>query len=97
MLDRVGMPVVQAINICGQILPAGRATWLTSRLTGECGRVAGTAPQGDVPDAPAVQFAATGNPGESAGTDDGEGKPGPVRLVSNAVPGKPDGEVDTRP
>ena len=23
--------------------------------------------------------------------------PGPVRLVSNAVPGKPDGEVDTRP
>jgi len=24
-------------------------------------------------------------------------QPGPVRLVSNAVPGKPDGEVDTRP
>ncbi len=23
MLDRVGMPVVQAINICGQILPPG--------------------------------------------------------------------------
>jgi hypothetical protein len=22
MLDRMGMPVVQAINICGQILPA---------------------------------------------------------------------------
>ena len=26
-----------------------------------------------------------------------DGRPGPVRLVSNAVPGKPDGEVDTRP
>ena len=57
----------------------------------------GPAPQGDVPDAPAVQIAATENPGDSGGTDDGEGKPGPVRLVSNAVPGKPDGEVDTRP
>jgi hypothetical protein len=57
----------------------------------------GPAPQGDVPDAPAVQVAATRNPGESGGTDEGEGKPGPVRLVSNAVPGKPDGEVDTRP
>jgi hypothetical protein len=57
----------------------------------------GPAPQGDVPDAPAVQIAATENPGQSGGTDDGEGKPGPVRLVSNAVPGKPDGEVDTRP
>jgi hypothetical protein len=50
----------------------------------------GPAPQGDVPDAPAVQVAAAEDPG-------GEGdRPGPVRQVGNAVPGKPDGEVDTR-
>jgi hypothetical protein len=77
----------------------------------------GPSPQGDVPDAPAVQVAATeGVHGgyvtakgstaaaaqDAAGQDarDEEhagGQPGPVRLVSNAVPGKPDGEVDTRP
>jgi hypothetical protein len=57
----------------------------------------GPAPQGDVPDAPAVQVATTENTGEAGGDDDAEGNPGPVRLVSNAVPGKPDGEVDTRP
>lgn len=84
----------------------------------------GAAPQGDVPDAPAVQVAATegvhggyvtaGDPaGNDGATNDSatdrdardeehaekhaDGQPGPVRLVSNAVPGKPDGEVDTRP
>jgi hypothetical protein len=51
----------------------------------------GPAPQGDVPDAPATQVAAAGDPA------DGGERPGPVRQVSNAVPGKPDGEVDTRP
>jgi hypothetical protein len=51
----------------------------------------GPAPQGDVPDAPAVQVAAAEDPGRE---DD---RPGPVRHVGNAVPGKPDGEVDTRP
>lgn len=51
----------------------------------------GPAPQGDVPDAPAVQVAAAEDPGRD---DD---RPGPVRHVGNAVPGKPDGEVDTRP
>ena len=56
----------------------------------------GPVPQGDVPDAPAVQVAAAEHPGQAEGTGD-EGRPGPVRLVSNAVPGKPDGEVDTRP
>jgi hypothetical protein len=56
----------------------------------------GPAPQGDVPDAPAVQVATTEHPGEAEGTGD-EDRPGPARLVSNAVPGKPDGEVDTRP
>jgi hypothetical protein len=50
----------------------------------------GPAPQGDVPDAPAVQVAAAEDPGRE---DD---RPGPVRHVGNAVPGKPDGEVDTR-
>jgi hypothetical protein len=81
----------------------------------------GPSPQGDVPDAPAVQVAATegvhggyvtvdGSTGDgSTGVTDqdardeehaekhADGRPGPVRLVSNAVPGKPDGEVDTRP
>ena len=52
----------------------------------------GPAPQGDVPDAPGVQVTAT----ESPGDDDQDGRPGPVRTVSNAVPGKPDGETDTR-
>jgi hypothetical protein len=46
----------------------------------------GPAPQGDVPDAPGTQVA-TAEEGES----------GPkARYVANAVPGKPDGEVDTR-
>jgi hypothetical protein len=56
----------------------------------------GPGPQGDVPDAPAVQVATTEHPGPAEGTGDEDG-PGPVRMVSNAVPGKPDGEVDTRP
>ncbi|HEY4461431.1 MAG TPA: hypothetical protein VGN41_02105 [Streptosporangiaceae bacterium] len=51
----------------------------------------GPAPQGDVPDAPGVQVAAAEDPGRD---DD---RPGPVRRVANAVPGRPDGEVDTRP
>lgn len=46
----------------------------------------GPPPQGDVPDAPATQIAAT---------DDGR-KGTQVAYVANAVPGKPDGEVDTR-
>lgn len=47
----------------------------------------GPPPQGDVPDAPATQIAAT----------DEEGRTGTrVSHVANAVPGQPDGEVDTR-
>jgi len=74
----------------------------------------GPDPQGDVPDAPAVQVASVegvhggyvtteGAVGESQTDKDARDEendaspPGPVRLVSNAVPGKPDGEVDTRP
>ena len=74
----------------------------------------GPDPQGDVPDAPAVQVATVegvhggyvtteGTVGESQTGRDARDEendpspPGPVRLVSNAVPGKPDGEVDTRP
>ncbi|HEY2443196.1 MAG TPA: hypothetical protein VGI31_08690 [Streptosporangiaceae bacterium] len=48
----------------------------------------GPQPQGDVPDAPATQIAAT------QGEEDQAVR---VRHVANAVPGKPDGEVDTRP
>ena len=59
----------------------------------------GPGPQGDVPDAPGVQVTAAEFPGdtEQPGDDDQDGQPGQVRMVSNAVPGKPDGEVDTRP
>ena len=46
----------------------------------------GPSPQGDVPDAPGTQIAAA---------DEGERGP-KARYVANAVPGKPDGEVDTR-
>ncbi|HEY2277283.1 MAG TPA: hypothetical protein VGI00_02940 [Streptosporangiaceae bacterium] len=52
----------------------------------------GPGPQGDVPDAPAVQVAGT----DSSGDDDQDSRPGQARIISNAVPGKPDGEVDTR-
>ncbi|HEX4063553.1 MAG TPA: hypothetical protein VHY58_21270 [Streptosporangiaceae bacterium] len=46
----------------------------------------GPSPQGDTPDAPGTQIAAAD-----------EGEQGPkARYVANAVPGKPDGEVDTR-
>jgi hypothetical protein len=47
----------------------------------------GPPPQGDVPDAPATQVAAAENE---------EGQVTRVTRVANAVPGKPDGEVDTR-
>jgi hypothetical protein len=47
----------------------------------------GPAPQGPVPDAPGVQ---------AAMADSADGRVTRVSRVSNAVPGKPDGEVDTR-
>lgn len=47
----------------------------------------GPPPQGDVPDAPATQIAAA---------DNEEGQVTRVTRVANAVPGQPDGEVDTR-
>jgi hypothetical protein len=47
----------------------------------------GPPPQGDVPDAPGTQIAAAENE---------EGQVTRVTRVANAVPGKPDGEVDTR-
>lgn len=47
----------------------------------------GPGPQGPVPDAPGVQV---------TGAESTEGQVSRVRLVSNAVPGQPDGEVDTR-
>lgn len=47
----------------------------------------GPGPQGPVPDTPGVQVAAA---------DTTEGRITRIRAVSNAAPGKPDGEVDTR-
>lgn len=47
----------------------------------------GPGPQGPVPDTPGVQVAAA---------DSADGRVTRVRSVSNAAPGKPDGEVDTR-
>jgi hypothetical protein len=52
----------------------------------------GPPPQGDVPDAPATQIAATNE--DNGSEDNGQGVR--VRHVANAVPGQPDGEVDTR-
>jgi hypothetical protein len=49
--------------------------------------IGGPEPQGPVPDAPGVQVAAA---------DSADGRVTRIRAVSNAVPGKPDGEVDTR-
>ena len=50
----------------------------------------GPPPQGDVPDAPGVQVAATFD------EDDRNGDGPKARYIANAVPGQPDGEVDTR-
>jgi hypothetical protein len=47
----------------------------------------GPGPQGPVPDTPGVQVAAA---------DSEDGRVTRIRSVSNAAPGKPDGEVDTR-
>ena len=47
----------------------------------------GPGPQGPVPDTPGVQVAAA---------DSEDGRVTRIRSVSNAPPGKPDGEVDTR-
>ena len=47
----------------------------------------GPGPQGPVPDVPGVQVAAAAS---------ADGRVTRVRAVSNAVPGQPDGEVDTR-
>lgn len=47
----------------------------------------GPGPQGPVPDTPGVQV---------AGADCTDGQVTRIRSVSNAPPGKPDGEVDTR-
>jgi hypothetical protein len=64
----------------GQPAPAASGT-AADQLMG------GPAPQGPVPDAPGVQVAAV---------ETTEGRVTRIRAVSNAVPGKPDGEVDTR-
>jgi hypothetical protein len=47
----------------------------------------GPGPQGPVPNTPGVQV---------AGADSTDGRVTRIRAVSNAAPGKPDGEVDTR-
>lgn len=49
--------------------------------------IGGPGPQGPVPDTPGVQV---------AGADSADGRVTRIRSVSNAAPGKPDGEVDTR-
>ena len=81
----------------GQQAPASSERHAAARPRGAPGPVVhgdavrdmmgGPPPQGDVPDAPGTQIAAA-DP-----ADDGAPQ---VRHVANAVPGKPDGEVDTR-
>lgn len=80
-----------------QAAPAASEQHTVARPRGDAGPVVhgdavrdmmgGPPPQGDVPDAPGAQIAAA-EPAE-------DGTPR-VRRVANAVPGKPDGEVDTR-
>jgi hypothetical protein len=67
--------------------PATRPAGPTARGDAVQDMMGGPAPQGDVPDAPATQIAA-------ADTEKDHGFR--VKYVANAVPGKPDGEVDTR-
>ncbi|MGP8000755.1 MAG: hypothetical protein ACLPKI_26055 [Streptosporangiaceae bacterium] len=66
--------------------PAGRPS---PAATGAAAQqlMGGPEPQGPVPDAPGVQVAAVRT---------SEGGADRIRYVSNAVPGQPDGEVDTR-
>ena len=81
----------------GQAAPAASEQHAAARPRGDAGPVVhgdavrdmmgGPPPQGDVPDAPGTQIAAA-DPSQT-------GTPR-VRHVANAVPGKPDGEVDTR-
>ena len=70
-------------------LPAARPDRPAAAGQGDAVRamMGGPAPQGDVPDAPATQI---------AGVDSENGQVTRVSRVANAVPGKPDGEVDTR-
>ena len=70
-------------------LPAARPGRSAAAGQGDAVRamMGGPPPQGDVPDAPATQIAAA---------DNEEGRVTRVSRVANAVPGKPDGEVDTR-
>ena len=65
--------------------PGQQAPSVPGAAAGEL--MGGPAPQGPVADAPGVQV---------AGADNADGRVTRVRRVSNAVPGKPDGEVDTR-
>jgi len=67
--------------------PATRPAGPAARGQAVQDMMGGPAPQGDVPDAPATQVAAA---------DKKKGQGVWVRYVANAVPGKPDGEVDTR-
>jgi hypothetical protein len=64
----------------GQPAPAARGA-AVEELIG------GPVPQGPVPNAPGVQ---------ATTAESEDGRVSRVRRVSNAVPGKPDGEVDTR-
>jgi hypothetical protein len=68
---------------------AGRQGGPAAATRGDAVRdmMGGLPPQGDVPDAPATQIAAA---------DNEEDQVTGVNRVANAVPGKPDGEVDTR-
>lgn len=66
--------------------PAGRPAPVAQGAAAE-ELMGGPAPQGPVPDAPGVQ---------AARADSTDGRVTRIRAVSNAVPGKPDGEVDTR-
>lgn len=62
----------------------------------DAGRSAALAPDAPVP-APGEPPGTMAPEVHAVGADENEGKVGRVRDVAHAPPGKPDGEVDTRP
>ena len=82
VLDRVVVPAAWALNMNVRILPAGAAMPRIASAFAVIRREVSAR----------VGVGRRYDQDRRTGTSER-----PVRLVSNAVPGKPDGEVDTRP
>ena len=75
-----------ALDALAEVEPPGQPA-PTARGAAAEELMGGPVPQGPVPNAPGVQATTAESEGDRVSK---------VRRVSNAVPGKPDGEVDTR-